>query len=398
MKKGGFWGYLLGYCTLSMPREFCEVFLNLCHRYGFTYYGFRVDEDGKGVMFTVPLSERKNILTACRVRKIKVKIEGRYGLPVILLGLTKRWGILVGTLLSVALFFLAQNVVWRVEILGNERLDTASVISSLAENGLSVGSWIPSLNADSVEQRVMIRNDGISWMSVNIIGTVARVEIRESIDTEYEKKNTRPANLVSSFDAQIVGTEIYTGFRCVDEGDFVRRGEILASGIYESNKSPIRYTRASGVVWGKVSHTIEVEIPLIQSQKVPTGEKITKKTLNFFGNSIKLFLNYRNLPISCDIINYVYIFDPFSLGELPISISVDEYYPYEMRDVTISEEMAIEQAYEVLAKRISEELPDAQVLKKAVHGEIVDGKYILVCHLTAICNIARQVEFEVIRQ
>lgn len=398
MKKGGFWGYLLGYCTLSMPREFCEVFLNLCHRYGFTYYGFRVDEDGKRVMFTVPLSERKNILTACRVRKIKVKIEGRYGLPVILLGLTKRWGILAGALLSVALFFLAQNVVWRVEILGNERLDTASVISSLAENGLSVGSWIPSLNADSVEQRVMIRNDGISWMSVNIIGTVARVEIRESIDTEYEKKNTRPANLVSSFDAQIVGTEIYTGFRCVDEGDFVRRGEILASGIYESNKSPIRYTRASGVVWGRVSHTIEVEIPLIQSQKVPTGEKITKKTLNFFGNSIKLFLNYRNLPTSCDIINYVYIFNPFSLGELPISISVDEYCPYEMRDVTISEEMAIEQAYEVLAKRIAEELPDAQVLKKAVHGEIVDGKYILVCHLTAICNIARQVEFEVIGQ
>ena len=112
-----------------MSREFCEVFLNLCHRYGFTYYGFRVDEDGKRVMFTVPLSERKNILTACRVRKIKVKIEGRYGLPVILLGLTKRWGILVGALLSVALFFLAQNVVWRVEILGNERLDTASVIS-----------------------------------------------------------------------------------------------------------------------------------------------------------------------------------------------------------------------------------------------------------------------------
>ena len=100
----------------------------------------------------------------------------------------------------------------------------------------------------------------------------------------------------------------------------------------------------------------------------------------------------------CDIINYVYIFNPFSLGELPISISVDEYYPYEMRDVTISEEMAIEQAYEVLAKRIAEELPDAQVLKKTVHGEIVDGKYILVCHLTAICNIARQVEFEVIGQ
>ncbi len=397
MGNSGFFGFLLGYCTLSMPREFCEVFLNLCHRYGFSYYDIKIDDEKKKVFVNVPLHERKNILTACRVRKIKVKIEGNYGTPIWLGSLKNRWGIAIGLMLSVSLFFLAQNVIWRVDVIGNERLDTARVISSLAENGLSVGAWIPSINADSVEQRVMIRDDGISWMSVNIIGTVARVEIRESIDTEYSEKNTRPANLVSNFDAQIVGTEIYTGFRCVKDGDFVRRGEILASGIYESTKAPIRYTRASGVVWGKVSHTIEVEIPLVQARKVPTGEKITKKTLNFFGKSIKLFVNYRNLPISCDIINYVYIFNPFSLGELPISISVDEYYPYEMRDIEISEDEAIELAYELLATKIAEELPDAQVLKKSIQGEIVDGKYVLTCHLTAICNIARQVEFEVLK-
>ena len=397
MENSGFFGFLLGYCTLSMPREFCEVFLNLCHRYGFSYYDIKIDDENKKVFVNVPLHERKNILTACRVRKIKVKIEGNYGAPVWLGSLKNRWGIAIGVILSVSLFVLAQNVIWRVDVIGNERLDTARVISSLAENGLSVGAWIPSINADSVEQRVMIRNDDISWMSVNIIGTVARVEIRESIDTEYSEKNTRPANLVSNFDAQIVGTEIYTGFRCVKDGDFVRRGEILASGIYESTKAPIRYTRASGVVWGKVSHTVMVEIPLVQARKVPTGEKIVKKTLNFFGKSIKLFVNYRNLPISCDIINYVYIFNPFSLGELPISISVDEYYPYEMRDIEISEEEAIELAYGLLATKIVEELPDAQVLKKSIQGEIVDGKYVLTCHLTAICNIARQVEFEVLK-
>ena len=396
MKNSGFFGFLLGYCTLSMPREFCEVFLNLCHRYGFSYYDIKIDDEKKKVFVNVPLHERKNILTACRVRKIKVKIEGNYGTSVWLGSLKNRWGIAIGLLLSVSLFVLAQNVIWRVDVIGNERLDTQRVISSLAENGLSVGAWIPSINADSVEQRVMIRDDGISWMSVNIIGTVARVEIRETIDTEYSEKNTRPANLVSNFDAQIVGTEIYTGFRCVKDGDFVRRGEILASGIYESTKAPIRYTRASGVVWGKVSHTVMVEIPLVQARKVPTGEKITKKTLYFFGKSIKLFLNYRNLPISCDIINYVYIFNPFSLGELPISISVDEYYPYEMRDIEISEDEAIELAYGLLATKIAEELPDATVLKKSIQGEIVDGKYVLTCHLTAICNIARQVEFEVI--
>ena len=128
---------------------------------------------------------------------------------------------------------------------------------------------------------------------------------------------------------------------------------------------------------------------------MPTGETISKKSLIFFGKTINFFSNYRNLPTSYDIINYVYTFDPFSLGELPISLSVNEYYGYELLEVEISEEEAMEMAYDELRKRIDEELPEAQILKKSLYGEIVDGKYVLRCTVTAICNIAKQVEFEV---
>ena len=67
-----------------------------------------------------------------------------------------------------------------------------------------------------------------------------------------------------------------------------------------------------------------------------------------------------------------------------------------MVEMEISEEEAIEQAYEELRKRVDEELPEAQILKKTLHGEIVDGKYVLKCTVTAVCNIAKQVEFEVL--
>ena len=159
---------------------------------------------------------------------------------------------------------------------------------------------------------------------------------------------------------------------------------------------PLRYTRACGSILGRVTQTFEIEIPLVQTKKAPTGEKITKKTLNFFGKKINFFINYRNLPTSYDIINYIYILNPFSLGELPISLSVNEYYGYEMVEMEISEEEDIEQAYEELRKRMDEELPEAQILKKTLHGEIVDGKYVLKCTVTAVCNIAKQVEFEVL--
>ena len=385
----------LGYCVIEIPLFAKENFLNLCMRYGFNYYDIVIDKESNKLFVTISSTQCKRILTACRVWEIRTKIISRGGLPSILVRYRKRWGIAVGVALSILLFLAAQSVIWRIDITGNERLSYEQIVDSLMQNGLYVGGKISRIDTDYIEHKVMINDDDIAWISIKFVGTVARVEVKEVIDTDIEEKSTKPSNLISQFDAQIVSLEILSGFINVKEGDFVRKGELLASGIYESTKAPIRYLRASGRVFGRVTKEFLVEIPLSQEKKVLNGEKITKKTLNFFGKSINFFRNYRNLPISYDIINYVYTFNPFSLGELPISLSVDEYYGYEMVEVEISEEEAINQAYELLRARIDEELPEAQILKKSLQGEIVDGKYVLKCTVTAICNIAKQVEFEV---
>ena len=387
---------LLGYCELEIPLFAKEKFLNLCMRYGFNYYALKIDEENKRMLVRIALTEHKRILSACRVWEIRAKILKKKGALLQIARYRGRWGLIAGAVASLVLFGVFQSVIWRIDVVGNERLSNTEIITTLSQNGLSVGDKISNLNISSVEHRVMINDDDIAWISISIVGTVAQVEIREVIDTEIKKEEITPANLVSCFDAQIVSLEILQGFPVLKEGDFVRAGELLASGIYESNKAPIRYTRASGKIFGRVVEEFLVEIPLVQEKKVATGEKITKKTLNFFGKSINFFINYRNLPMTYDIINYIYILNPFSLGELPISLSTDEYYGYEMVEMEISENEAIEQAYKMLRARIDAELPEAQILKKSLQGEIVDGKYVLKCTVTAICNIAKQVEFDVL--
>ncbi|MBR2381176.1 MAG: sporulation protein YqfD [Clostridia bacterium] len=395
-KRVSFLLRLLGYCVIEIPIFAKENFLNLCMRYGFNYYKISIDEKSKKVHITLSATQYKRVLTACRIWEIRAKTVSRGGLPQMILRYRKRWGIAVGLVLSVLLFFALQSVVWRIDITGNERLSEERITESLLQNGLYVGGRISKLDTDYIEHRIMINDDDIAWISIKIVGTVARVEVKEVIDTEIIEEGSKPANLVSRFDAQIVSLEVLSGFINVKEGDFVRAGELLVSGIYESEKAPIRYSRASGKIFGRVTKEFVVEIPLVQEKKVLNGEKITKKTLNFFGKSIKFFINYRNLPTSYDIINYIYVLNPFSLGELPISLSVDEYYGYEMVEAEISEEEAINQAYELLRARIDEVLPEAQILKKSLQGEIVDGKYVLKCTVTAICDIAKQVEFEVV--
>ena len=388
--------WLFGYHYIDVPRSLLEDFLNLCLRYGFNYYSIFIDEDARSVTLKVSSIELRNILTACRMWQIRVKVRSAHGMPIALSHFKGRWGLLVGAAMALCIFLLSQGVIWKIDVVGNHRLTGEEIARSLDEYGLSVGKRISRLNTDSIEQRVMINNDDIAWLSINISGTVARVEVLEVIDTELRDENKRSANLISNFDAQIVSVEAYTGFVAVKEGDFVRSGDLLVSGIHKEGKAPLRFSRASGTVLGKVVYTLEIEIPLVQEKKVTTGEKISKKTLIFFGKPIKFFSNYRNLPISYDIINYVYTFNPFSLGELPISLFVEEIYPYTSCEVEISEDEAMEQAYEVLRERIDAELPGAQILKKSLYGETFDGRYILKCTITAICNIARQVEFDVV--
>ena len=388
--------WLFGYHIIEIPRAFFEDFLNLCLRYGFNYFDIKIDEEKRVAYIKVATIEIKNILTACRIWQIRIKIVSKHGAPEKILEYKGRFGIPIGFVFAALLFALAQSVIWRIDVTGNQNLTSEQVITILNENGLSVGSFIPSLKTDYIEQKIMINDDNVAWMSIKVFGTVARVEIKEVIDTEIKEKHTTPANLVSLFDAQIVGMEVYSGFLSVKEGDFVRKGELLVSGVYKEGKAPLRFSRASGVVLGRITYTLEIEIPLIQTKKVYTGEKINKKTLIFFGKPINFFLNYRNLPISYDIINYVYTFNPFSLGELPISLSVNEYLAYETKEVEISENEAIEQAYEKLRELIDSELPDAQILRKKLSGEFVDGKYVLKCTVVAICNIAKQVDFQVV--
>ena len=387
--------WLVGYNVIEMSRAYLEDFLNLCLRYGFNYFDIEIDEERRSARIKVLSTELKNIATACRMWQIRIKVISTHGAPAHLAQYKGRWGILVGCVLALVLFVAAQSVIWRIDVIGNDRLTLEHVMESLDEQGLRVGEWKSALDTDSIEARVMINDDQISWVSIELMGTVARVEIREVLDTDVTEKNLTPANLVSRFDAQIVGMEVYSGFISVKEGDFVRKGELLVSGIYKEGKAPLRFSRASGKVLGRVSHSFEIEIPLIQSKKVYLDEKIEKKTLIFFGKPIKFFLNYRNLPTSYDIINYVYTLDPFSLGELPISVSVDTFLPYEMKEVEINEEEAIEQAYDRLREMIDSELPDAQILKKTLHGEFLDGRYVLKCTVIAICDIGDQIEFEV---
>lgn len=393
MIKVGINSILFGYCKMSVPYDRCTDLLNLCMRYGFVYSEFSVK--GDTAFFICSLAVARKLSSACMAYKIPVNVESSHGLLCLLYRYRSRIGLLVGGIVALTIIILSRSVVWEINITGNESIPEAEIISELERSGLRIGEKLSDIDVDSVENKVLINTDKISWISVNISGTVANVQIREVIDTKMNDAPKDPANIISRCDAEIVSIEAYTGSPCVKSGDYVRAGDLLVSGLYETTQKPYRYTRASARIMAKTVHKFSVEIPLEKEVKVYSNNTKEKKTLNFFGKSIKLFSNYRNEGVSCDIINYEYRLDVFGFGKLPVSISVEKEFPYALESKTIDAEYAAELAFYELQMMMDREIPDAQLLKKSITTECFDDRYVLECTVYCIEDIAMISEFDI---
>lgn len=378
--------FVLGYKRLSAPVIYAAEIMNVCMLYGYQYRDSLIAE-GR-IYLTVSLRTAKKLLASCGERGIDIAVESERGLPGILYRYRHRYGIAAGAILSSLIIFFSSRVIWDIRVDGNREMSDAEVIAELNASGLSLGKVRSKLDTDSIQNRVMISSDKISWISVNIIGTVAQVEIRESEVVE-EKEELAAANIVAARDGEIVLFEDVRGNILLDIGDRVREGELIVSGLYDGTVKGIRYTRARGKVLARTNREMFVEIPLKYDKKVYTGRSFTEKYLVFFEKEIKFYGNSGNSYGSCDTIDTVEYLDVMSMGELPIGIRTVKHMEYTYESAERSEEEAKELALYKLRCQMLPIVSEAELLKKDTVIACTETALILRCEIECIENIAK---------
>lgn len=386
----------LGGCHISVPIEQKERLLNVCMEFGLVYNEFRYDKKTERSYFTCTLYTAKRLKELCASRYISISVDSFFGLPTVLLKYRHRYGIMIGVILSVFIVYVSQLALWDIRVSGNKTMSESDVVTLLNDQGFEVGGLIRCMDVDIIENRVLICSKDISWISINIVGNVAFVEVRESLQVQEKDNDTDPANLVASKDGQIEFVEVYEGEPKVTKGQLVRRGDILVSGIYDSFPWGYRYTRAKGEIIARTVCTLRVEIPYEYYEKVYSGEIIEEKTIVFFSKPIKLCRNTGFLGATYDTIYKIEQLRFPNGIRLPLETHKKTYLGYTHESFKRTPEQAIDIAYQDLDGQISELINSgATILKKNVTGEIGDSSYILMCTLTMLENIAETVEFEV---
>ncbi len=289
--------------------------------------------------------------------KIEFQEEMR-GLPRILHRYRCRVGIPLGALILTISLIVSSRYIWCFEITGNETMTAEEVVAGLTELGCGIGARIKTLDIDDIENKFALYSDNAAWISVNVKGTTARVEVREIYDAESQNKEGK----------------------CINEAE---------SGEW-------RYEYAEGAVMARVTRLIRVEISPHIQEKVYTGRETVEREVNIFGKVINLFGKGGNAGTNCDMISVSEKFSFFRDETLPVHVTTNVYREYETVDKTISESEAAAAGLTELRHRMDEALLDAELLEKNITADFIDGVYVVECRLYVLTDIAETREVPVL--
>ncbi len=342
----------------------------------------------------VSLGGARRLFLALEGDGIAYTLKGRGGLPVFFCRLLHRPLLVTGLLLALALFLLSGMFLWEVRIEGLSEIPEAEIRESLALQGVSSGSFIPRVDTGAVALALREGDARIAYVSLNRQGTVLFVSVREA-DSTPPQKPKQPANLVATKDGVVTLPLVLEGKVLVVEGDVVRAGDLLATGVLETDNNGTRLTRAAGSVMARTEERLTVTIPFSYSVSLPTGRVRHALFLNFFGRERKVFKNSGNLTGNCDIIEKIQIIRAWNGRALPLGWRLLTYHEMTECEQTRTAREALALANAALSDMLAEASLNKTLLSRTVETVVSEGGVTLVCTAVFEEDIARVAEFEI---
>ncbi len=382
--------YLRGSVRLSVTGDFAERFYNLLIQEGLRPYDLTRMADGSMVL-TLPMRQFRRIRRARRATGVRVCILSKNGLPRLLWRYRKRWGILVGAVLCALVIFLMSGFVWSIRFEGEVK-DEAALLAALKQAGLHEGSWRSGVDSEAVELQMLDSDLGLSFVSVVFKGSVAQVQIVYAAP-KPEIQSTAPCNLVAAKDGVITYMMVEEGVPMVQKGDAVRAGELLVSGIFDSETVGIRKVHAAGRIYARTTQTLRVEMPYETTVTQRTGQHRKNFTLRIFNFSINLYFGagipyaiYDKIDTTADAHIGAFI--------LPVSLTTHTYYEKEQLTIAVTSEQAQTAAEQMLELQEQQEFFGSEYVCTGKTVTHENGRCVAVGEYVRECDIAQAVPIE----
>ena len=344
----------------------------------------------KGTMaFCISLSDYHRIIKRTRRLPIRIQILDKRGLPFYLWRARKRKSFWVGACAFLIMLFLMFQVVWTVEVVGNEQIPTDDLLAAAAKLGLKEGVFrqrLPSL--ETLQAELLSRYPGLAWVGVDIKGTKVLIRVVEGKQPE-KRLLVNPRHLVATKAGIVKEIFVEQGTAMVKRNQAVKKGDILIAGYMGSGENR-RIVSAQGTVQALVWYEAAASVPLVQEEKRLTGESYKKTSLIIgsrlisFGSGDPVYSQYKE----------EHRVHPLRLGHWTLPIGIQEKTVYKTR--TERRALTRQEALELAKVRARKDLmrnlgQNAEiVMEKVLQETVVNGTLKVKLYYEVVEEIAEE--------
>ena len=352
--------YISGFVDVVVEGYYIEDFINLCINHDIYLWNISRIKD----CMLYARVERKNfkeLRHICRKTKCKMKIKRKRGFLFIIHRYRKRKIFALLFILFVLLMFFLSNFIWNIEITGQEEISEEEILTMVNDMGLKIGAWKYNIDTNEIINKLRLERDDISWVGISIDGTNATIEIAEADESPEIVDEEEYCNIVSDKEAMILKITAINGTSLVEEGDIVRKGDILIGGYLEGLYTGVRYVHAQGEIQAKVWYTVTKRIYLNETQKQETGNTETKYSININNFKINLYKGLSNFE-NYDTIEETKKLKLFADFYLPIEITTYTSKEYKNVQIVRTVQEAIELGKSEAESELNEKLKNLENL------------------------------------
>lgn len=313
-----------------------------------------------------------------QIKKIKtsyqISIQKLYGLVKYKNIIKKYRFFLLASFLGIILIYTLSNLIFSIEV-EHEKQDIRDLILTDLENfGIKKYHFQVSYKEkEKIKKKILAKETNkIEWLEIEKRGTKYIVKVEERIKNEV-KKEVKYQNIIAKKDAMLLKISAVHGEVKKKKYDYVKKGDVLISGLISRDEKIVSKTKADGIVFGEVWYKVIVDLPKKYKTVEKTGNNKKMLELKIFNQSIFMFSlsPYKTYTIDRNLL--------FKNSIIPISINYSKIYETKVTKKNYQMSNVKEAAIKIASNKLKEKLgPKDKIISKKVLKKTEKNSRIIV--------------------
>lgn len=222
--------FLKGYLILELCGDSKERFINLCKNKEIEILQLFIIKDKW--FCKIKCKDFLKIRSLIKKTGCKCRIKEKRGLFFLLRKISKRKGLILGSVLFYLILSQCSGRIWSIDVDGGFLHTREQILQVMAEElGIYGGITAGQINCFEIEKKLRLDYNEIGWISVEKKGCRLHVMLNESTMPKEAVKRNSAGHIVAEHDGIVRKIEVLSGVPMVKAGDKVKKGDVLISGV-----------------------------------------------------------------------------------------------------------------------------------------------------------------------